>query len=131
MNRNEIITSINNLFDENIKLKNELQYQKQYYENITRNDEENCDICTMNPMERKIYDIGLKTLFEDGFKPHYSMKDYSSDNLYSFEDWIDESINLNGFNDISKNEFINLFSEKMKLEYEKRLEKEKQKGNEE
>ncbi len=131
MNRNEMITNINDLFDENMSLRNELECQKQYYDNITRNDEKNSTIYIMNNMERKIYDVGLKTLFKECFKPCYAMKNYGSDKFYSFEEWSDKSINLDGFNDVSKNEFINLFSEKMKPEYENRLEKEKQKEQEE
>lgn len=127
MNRNEIITSINNIFDENMNLKNELQNQKQYYENMTRKDEKDDTIYIVNTIERKLYDIGLKHLFEEGFKPYYLIKSYGSDKYYSFEEWIDKSINLNDFYDITKNEFIKLFSEKMKAEYESRLAKEKQK----
>jgi len=130
MDRNSMITQINNLFDENMMLKNEMQKQKQYYENITQNDEKDSTIYIMNVMQQKIYDIGLKTLFKECFKPYYSMKSYSSDKFYSFEEWMDKSIELNGFNDISKNEFINLFSEKMKPEYEKKLQKEKEKEQE-
>ncbi len=131
MDRNSIITQINNLFDENMNLKNELQTQKQYYENITRKDEKDSAIYIMDTMERKLYDIGLNYLFKKGFNPQYSIKSYDSDKYYSFEEWIDISINLNGFNDITKNEFIKLFSEKMKVEYERRLEKAKQKEQEE
>ncbi len=131
MDRNSIITQINNLFDENMNLKNELQNQKQYYENIIRRDEKNGDIYIMNAIEQKLYDIGLKHLFEEGFKPYYSMQPYDSDKYYNFEEWIDKSIVLDGFNDITKNEFIKLFSEKIKAEYERRLVKEKQKEKEE
>ncbi len=130
MNRNNIITQINNLFDENIQLKSELQTQKQYYDNIMRKDEKSDTIYIMNAIERKIYDIGFKHLFEEGFNPYYSMNAYGSDKFYSFEDWIDLSINLNGFDDMSKNEFINLFSEKMQIEYNKRLAKAKEKREE-
>ncbi len=130
MDRNSIITQINNLFDENMNLKNEFQKQKQYFENITKKDEKDDTIYIMNTIERKLYDIGLKHLFEEGFEPYRSMQDWGSSKYYNFEEWIDKSINLNGFNDITKNEFIKLFSEKMKAEYEVKLAKEKQKEQE-
>lgn len=124
MNRNDIIIKINDLFDENMQLKSELQIQKQFYDNITRKDEKSDTIYIMNEMERKIYNIGLKNLFEEGFSPCYSMRDYGSKEYYTYEDWINHSIILNNFDDISKNEFKKLFNEKMKDEYEKRLAKE-------
>lgn len=129
MNRNEMIIAINNLFDENTELKFQIKRQTEYYDNLYENSNKN-EIYGMTEMQKKIYDIGLKHLFQKGFDPNYSMKSYSSDKYYSFEEWLDISIKLDGFNDIAKNEFIKLFSETMKTEYERRLEKEKKKDQE-
>lgn len=125
MTRNEIITEINDLFDENIKLKNETEYNKQYYENIIKRIEKGDTVYAMDSFERKIYEIGLKKLYEEGFKPYYGMKKYGENEFYTLEEWLERSIDLTGFNDVSKNEFICLFKGKMKIEYEKRLEKAK------
>ena len=129
MNRNEIITSINDLFDKNMELEYQIKKQGEYYDNLYENSNKN-EIYGMTDFQKKLYDIGLKHLYEEGFEPSYSMKYYGSDKYFSFEEWIDKSINLSNFNDITKNEFIKLFSESMKVEYEKRLEKEKQKEQE-
>lgn len=130
MNRNEIITSINDLFDENMELKFKTKEQGEYYENLYVKDNDEKIIYKMEVMQQKIYDIGLEHLFKEGFNPYYSMQNYGSDKYYSFEEWINKSIDLNNFNDITKNEFIKLFGEKMNKEYEVRLQKAKDKEGE-
>lgn len=123
--RNEIITKINELFDENIELKYQLKQQSEYYDNLNENNRNN-EVYVMNNIQKKLYDIGLNYLFDEGFTT-CSIQPYNNEKPYTFEEWIDYCINLQNFNDISKNEFIKLFSEKMKEEYEKRKEKENKK----
>lgn len=125
--RNEIITQINDLFDKNIELEYQLKEQSEYYDNLYTNDDEEKVTIGMNDIQKKIYDIGLEYLFKEGFTAYYSLKSYGDSEYYTFEEWRDKSIDLHSFNDITKNEFIKLFNEKMKLEYEKRLEKTKKK----
>ena len=125
MTRNEIITSINDLFDKNVDLEHQLRTQSEYYDNLYTKDSNEKIVYKMSDTQQKLYDIGLKHLFDEGFSPYCSMKYYGNNNYFTFEEWMDKSINLDGFNDITKNEFINLFKEKMKIEYEKRLEKAK------
>lgn len=131
MTRNEIITSINDLFDKNIELEHQLRTQSEYYDNLYTKDSNGKIVYKMSDIQQKLYDIGLKHLFDEGFKPSYSMKYYGNNNYFTFEEWVDKSIDLDKFNDITKNEFIKLFSEKIKAEYERRLVKEKQKEKEE
>ena len=125
MTRNEIITSINDLFDKNVDLEHQLRTQSEYYDNLYTKDSNEKIVYKMSDTQQKLYDIGLKHLFDEGFSPYFPMKYYGNNNYFTFEEWMDKSINLDGFNDITKNEFINLFKEKMKIEYEKRLEKAK------
>ena len=125
MTRNEIITSINDLFDKNVDLEYQLRTQSEYYDNLYIKGNDEKVVYKMNDTQQKLCDIGLKHLFDEGFSPSYSIKYYGEDKYFSFEEWLDKSINLHNFNDITKNEFINLFKEKMKIEYEKRLEKAK------
>lgn len=128
--RNEIITAINDLFDENASLKYEKRIQEEYNKNLYENSNKN-EIYGMTDIQKKLYDIGLEYLYDEAFKPYYSMRGYGGKNYYSFEEWIDNSIKLDQFADITKNEFINLFSEKMKVEYEKKLEKAKEEDRKE
>lgn len=128
--RNEIITAINDLFDENASLKYEKRIQEEYNKNLYENSNKN-EIYRMTDIQKKLYDIGLEYLYDEAFIPYYSMRGYGDKNYYSFEEWIDNSIKLDQFADITKNEFINLFSEKMKVEYEKKLEKAKEEDRKE
>ena len=125
MDRNQIISSINDLFDRNKELEYQIEKQTEYYDNLYKNEDNKKVIYKMNNLQEKIYNIGLDYLFREGFSPYYSMKSYSSDKYYSFEEWIDNSINLNKFNDITKNEFINLYSTRMREKYDDKLSKAK------
>ena len=120
MNKNEVINTILDLFEENNALKNEVEFlkkKKNVKELETKEHLENDD-----SLEKRIYRIVLRCLYEDGFSESYMSKGWNNDKYPDLEKWSNDSINLRDYEEISIKEFKFLFGDKIKTAYDKKLE---------
>lgn len=120
MNKKEVINTILDLFEENNELKNEVDFlkkKKNVKELETKEPLENDD-----SLEKRIYRIGLNSLYENAFRESYMSKGWNDDRYPDLEKWSNDSINLRDYEEISIKEFKFLFGDKIKTAYDKALE---------
>lgn len=124
--RNQIINSINNLFDENIDLK----IRNEYLENTLRK-EESCSCCetpkekqSLSDLELKVFEYGKQKLYEEISPSAYiSVRRLDNKKLYitPFDEWVMEAISSYRLpNNFSKEDIANIFNDKLKERYQER-----------
>lgn len=128
MNKIDIINEILNLYEENNNLKNEVEFLKNKQKS-NKKEAENPE--EKNSLEERIYKIGLNTLYENGFSGNYISKGWSDNKYPDIEEWSNNNIRLNEYEEISIKEFKDLFGDKIKNAYDKALEKAKERDKEE
>ena len=117
MSKIEVINEILNIYDENNSLKNEIDFLERK-QKIKKPKEE------QDNLKEKIYKIGLETLFENCFKGTYISRWDKKEDFKELEDWSSDNITLNGiYGTISQQEFKDLFGDKIKIAYDKAIEK--------
>ena len=117
MSKIEVINEILNIYDENNSLKNKIDFLERK-QKIKRTKEE------QDNLKERIYKIGLETLFEECFKGTYISRWDKKEDFKELEDWSSDNITLNGiYGTISQQEFKDLFGDKIKIAYDKAIEK--------
>jgi len=124
MNRNDIITSVNNLFDEltTLRLRNEyledkLKTQKQ--------DSINNNLNSIDENTKKIIAYGKKQLLYDAlYSGNYvrvSMDEETHElNISSFNKWVENKLSRSSIPDnMSKEDLINILFDELQEQYEK------------
>ena len=120
--RNELITKINEIIDEN----KELKARNDYLEAYKRRSEKACNVATesITETERKLIEIGKKKLLEEILWNCNEVMAFRNEETKeiettSYEEWIDKKI-MRGYipNNMSQEEVINALFKELQEKYQ-------------
>lgn len=124
--RDQLIIAINNLFDENNRLANQIEKEKMLQRLSRANDMVEKDSNNkISNIYNIIYEIGEKELYKSVVSYWDSSKDIKlvDESPESFEEWRDHYLDKTKLPfDLSYTEFINHFEDELHQEYNEQLE---------